>query len=167
MSSIKIIAEQFALQTRLFNNVLDGLEESQGGWRITDSVNHLQWIAGHLVNARYNYAPMLGIRAIFPHRDLYVDPTMPPPGNRSIDSSLNYPALSELKRLWNEISPKFVETLYKLDDAQLNRELSFDTPIRDNSMLGLLGFLSSHESSHIGQMSIIRRFLGLKAMTYN
>jgi hypothetical protein len=166
MSSIQIIAKQFALHSKLFNNVLEGVEESQGGKRMTEQVNHLQWIAGHLTNARYNYAPMLGLSETFPYKELYMDPTAPPPGNRAINASIKYPSLSEILKCWNAYSPAFVNAVSKLSDAQLAAELPFGTPIGDKSMLGFFGFLTSHESYHIGQMSIIRKYLGLDAMSY-
>ncbi|HLK29260.1 MAG TPA: DinB family protein [Puia sp.] len=166
MSSIQIIAKQFALHSRLFNNVLEGVEESQAGKRLTEEVNHLQWIAGHLANARYNYAPMVGLNDVFPYKDLYMDSTAPPPGNRAISATIKYPSLSEILKLWNSYSPSFVEAVSKLSDAQLSAEMPFGTPIGDKTMLGFFGFLTSHESYHIGQMSIIRKYLGLSAMSY-
>jgi len=166
MSSIQIIAKQFALHTRLFNNVLEGVEESQGAKRMSEQVNHLQWIAGHLANARYNYAPMLGLEEFFPYKELYTDPAAPPPGNRAIDASIKYPSLGEISKYWNSYSPAFVEAVSKMNDAQAAAETPFGTPIGDKSMLGFFGFLTSHESYHIGQMSIIRKYLGLDAMSY-
>jgi len=166
MSSIQIISMQFALHTRLFNNVLEGVEESQGAKRMSEHVNHLQWIAGHLTNARYNYAPMVGLIEIFPYKELYTDTTAPPPNNRAIDASLKYPSLGEILKYWNSYAPAFVEAVSKLSDTQTATELPFGTPIGDKTMLGFFGFLVSHESYHIGQMSIIRRYLGLDPMSY-
>jgi hypothetical protein len=164
--SIQIIAKQFALHNRLFNNVLEGIEDLQGSKRVSKDVNHLQWIAGHLANSRYNSASMLGLSQTFPYKELYTDPSQPPPSNRVIDESLNYPALSETLKYWNGIAPVFVESVKKSTDAQLASELPFGTPIGDKTMLGFFGFLASHEAYHIGQMSIIRKYLGLSAMSY-
>ncbi|MDB5288131.1 MAG: hypothetical protein JWR05_3080 [Mucilaginibacter sp.] len=164
--SSKIIAKQFALHNRLFNNVLEGIADTQGNKRISDQINHLQWIAGHITNTRYNFAPMLGLSGTFPYHDLYTDASKPPPNNRSIDDTLNYPALTEILKYWNDFSVAFVEGVSNLNDEQLSGGLPFGTPIGDSTLLGLLGFLSSHESSHIGQMSIIRKSLGLDAMSY-
>jgi len=166
MSYIKILAEQFALHTRLFNNVLEDVEDLLGDKRVTDHVNHLQWIAGHLTNARYNYTSMIGLNKTFPYKELYMDPTKPPPGNREIDGSLKYPSLTEISTLWNALAADFVDGVSKLSDPQVLTELPFGTPIGDKSMLGFFGFLSSHEVYHIGQMSLIRKYLGLPAMSY-
>ena len=57
MSSIQPVVKQFELQTRLFNNVLESIEDVKGSERLSDHVNHLQWIAGHLTNSRYGLAP--------------------------------------------------------------------------------------------------------------
>ena len=77
MSSILVIAKQFALHNRLFNNVLEGIEDAQGDKRVTEQINHLQWIAGHLTNSRYNFAPMLGMSETFPYKEIYTDATKP------------------------------------------------------------------------------------------
>jgi hypothetical protein len=166
MSSIQIIARQFALQNRLFNNVLEGIADARGSERLTDQINHLQWIAGHITNTRYNFAPMLGLSETFPYKDLYTDASKPPPNNRAIDAAINYPSLTEILKYWNAFSGVFVDGVANLSEEQLASELPFGSPINDPTLLGFLGFLSSHESSHIGQMSIIRKSLGLDAMSY-
>jgi hypothetical protein len=166
MSSIKIISEQFALNTRLFNNVLEGVKDVQGNKRVTEEVNHLQWIAGHITNARYNYCTMLGLDSTFEYKELYVDPTLPPPGNRVIDPKIKYPSLSKISELWNVLAPSFVNALSKVSDEQAAAVMPFGTPINDDSFIGFFGFLISHESYHIGQMSLVRKYLGLSAMSY-
>ena len=166
MSNIKIVSEQFALHSRLFNNVLEGIDDMKGHERLSEEINHIQWIAGHLTNTRHNYASMLGIDKAFPYKDLYADPTKPPPSNRAIDASIKYPSIAEISKYWNEYAAPFAEAVSKLSDAQVGTEMPFGTPIGDKSMLGLFGFLASHEIYHIGQMSIIRKYLGLGAMSY-
>lgn len=164
--SSKIIASQFALHNRLFNNVLEGISDASGNVHISDQTNHLQWIAGHITNTRYNFAPVLGLNGTFPYRDLYTEISKPPPNNRPADDSLNYPSLTEILKYWNEFSDTFVSGVANLTQEQLAGELPFGSPIQDATLLGFLGFLSSHESYHIGQMSLIRKSLGLSAMSY-
>jgi uncharacterized damage-inducible protein DinB len=166
MSSIQPVSKQFALQSRLFNNVLEGISDNKGPERLSEYVNHLQWIAGHLTNSRYRFAPMLGLDAAFPYVEIYSDLTQPPPHNRAIDASIKYPALTEIKKYWNRLTTGFVDGVSGLSSAQLESE----TPIRvptGNTLSDLLSFIASHESYHIGQMSIIRKYLGLEAMSYN
>ncbi len=165
MSSIQIIAKQFALHTKLFNNVLENVEESQGSKRMSEEVNHLQWIAGHLANSRYSIASMLGIDLPFPYKEIYTDFTAPPPFNRHIDASIEYPSLLEIKKLWNDLSDELVEKLSNMNEATLSAASPFAVPT-GNTLLDMFSFISSHESYHIGQMSIIRKYIGLSAMSY-
>jgi uncharacterized damage-inducible protein DinB len=166
MTSVDILSKQFALHNRLFNNVLEGIEDASGGMRLNDQVNHLQWIAGHLVDTRYKFAPMFGLQASYPHTGLFTDATKPPPNKRALDESITYPPLSETLQYWNDIASQFAEAVGNVTDEQAASELPFGTPIGGKSLLGLLGFLTSHESYHIGQMSIVRKYLGLSAMSY-
>jgi len=166
MSSITPIAKQFAMQTRLFNNVLEGIEDTHGGDRLSDHVNHLQWIAGHLTGSRNGIAALLGMQPTFPYREVYSDPTKPPPGNRPIDASITYPPLSDIRFWWNDFAPGFVSALNSMDEAQVVKEMPFSLPIGGNSLLDMLSFVASHESYHIGQMSLIRKYIGLPAMSY-
>ena len=39
--------------------------------------------------------------------------------------------------------------------------------VDDKTMLGLLAFLAQHDSYHVGQMAILRKAVGLQAMSYN
>lgn len=166
MSSISIVAKQFALQTRLLNNVLEDIEEAQGNTRLSNQVNHLRWIAGHLANTRFNAAPMLGLQQSYPYKHLFTDASLPPPSTKPIDETTSYPALKETLGYWNSFSGPFVNAVANIADEQAMHELPFGTPIGDKTLLGYFGFLTSHESYHIGQMSIIRKYLGLSAMSY-
>ncbi len=165
MSTIQPVTKQFLLQTRLFNNVLEGIEDRKGSDRVSEFVNHLQWIAGHLTNSRYRLAPGLGLSNNFPFADVYNDFSQPPPHNRAIDSSIEYPSLTEIKKNWNAFADGFVEKISGLSGEQLGTETPVTVPT-GKTLSDLLSFISNHESYHIGQMSIIRKSLGLPAMSY-
>jgi hypothetical protein len=165
MSSIQPVIRQFELQSRLFNNVLEGIEDIKGSKRLNEHVNHLQWIAGHLTNSRYHLAPGLGIKSRFPYEDQYTDPSEPPPYNRTINPSVKYPSLTEIKKCWNDLAAMFTEKISGLSEEQLRSAIPFPVPT-GKTFQDLLSFIASHESYHIGQMSIIRKSLGLSAMSY-
>jgi hypothetical protein len=165
MSSIQPVTKQFILQTRLFNNVLEGIEDRKGSDRLSEYVNHLQWIAGHLTNSRYHLAPALGLSGHFPYDEAYTDLSQPPPHNRAIDPSVKYPSLTEIKKSWNEFAAGFAEKISALSSEQLESETPARVPT-GKTLSDLLSFIASHESYHIGQMSIIRKSLGLPAMSY-
>jgi hypothetical protein len=83
-----------------------------------------------------------------------------------IDPKIKYPSLSKISELWNVLAPSFVNALSKVSDEQAAAVMPFGTPINDDSFIGFFGFLISHESYHIGQMSLVRKYLGLSAMSY-
>jgi len=165
MSPIQPVVKQFELQTRLFNNVLEDIEDIKGSKRLSEHVNHLQWIAGHLTNSRYGLAAGLGIKAMFPYKEQYTDPSQPPPHNRPLSASVKYPSLTDIKKSWNDLAATFTGKLSGLKDEQLASGIPFPVPT-GKTYQDLLSFIASHESYHIGQMSIIRKYLGLSAMSY-
>ena len=40
-------------------------------------------------------------------------------------------------------------------------------PLEDSSVLGLFGFMVQHDSYHLGQLSLLRKYAGLPAMSYS
>lgn len=165
MPSTLPVAKQLILHSKLFINVLDGITDAQAEERINNQTNHLKWIAGHLTNIRYNISTMAGVPKNFPFADKYVDQTQPPPFNRKLNETIVYPTIEELKACWKEISPIFTNAITNLTEEQLAIQMPFNIPT-GNSFFDALSFLGSHEAYHIGQMSTIRRFLGLSAMSY-
>ena len=102
----------------------------------------------------------------YPHLDLFVFKDIPPPNAKPLDESVNYPDLRETLEYWDTYSEFLLKRLPLLSEEQLISELTFTTPIGGKTVLESLAFAASHESYHIGQMSIIRKSLGHKAMTY-
>ena len=143
MSSIQPVIKQFDLQTRLFNNVLEGIEDVKGSKRLSDHVNHLQWIAGHLTNSRYGLAQGFGIKDGFPYKEQYTDPNEPPPHNRALSASVKYPSLTEIKKSWNELATTFTEKISGLSDEQLASGIPLPVPT-GKTFQDLLSFIASH-----------------------
>ena len=151
------IAAQFDLHTRLFNNVLADIADNESTKKANDNVNHIKWLAGHLVNTRLMMKDMAGLQA---------DERFTPFG-KTLDSSANYPSLEVIKTKWNEIAPKLSEALKNAPEGLLSSPSPAESPIGDNTMKGFLGFLMHHEAYHIGQLGILRKYAGKEAMKYN
>ncbi len=49
---IKSIKVQFDLHTRLYNNVLRDISDQDADSRLSETVNHIKWLAGHLMSTR-------------------------------------------------------------------------------------------------------------------
>ncbi len=158
----KSVKSQFDLHTRLFNNVLEQIGDVHAVRRASDSVNHMVWIAGHLTHARN------GMHFIKGHEKSEFYPELFDRG-ALLETALEYPSIREIKEKWNTISEQLSKGLENLSDVELQSEAPFKTPIYsiDSSMLGFLSFLMSHEAYHIGQLGILRKYVGEPAMHYN
>ena len=156
--SISPLIEQFNMQTRLFDNCIEGFSRDFDK-RPNERTNHAAWLAGHIVSTRINIANMIGVEYKNPYNDLYSD-------FKPLDKSAKYPSLKEVKKNWDEISPKFSAKLIELDDKFLSAPAPFKLPIGDGTMTGVLAFFSHHEAYHLGQLGTTRKYFGFEGMKY-
>jgi len=159
-SSLAATVAQFNMQTRLYLNALEGISDTEANTRNSDQVNHIKWIAGHVLNTRLNFLSKI---AGLPHDESYVAQF----GRGStLDLNAEYPALEELKAKWHDSASAISAGLAAIPEEVLAAEAPSKTPIGDDSIRGLIAFLVSHEAYHIGQLSILRKMNGKEAMSY-
>ncbi len=160
MSTAAALKAQFDLHTRLFNNVLDGITDAHANDRKSDDINHIKWVAGHLLNTRLtsinkiaggqpddSYAAQFG-RGV------------------ALDANAVYPPITEITDKWKAASGAISEGITQIPEDVLNAPSPAKAPIADDSIRGLLSFLVSHEAYHIGQLSLLRKLVGKEAMSY-
>ncbi len=157
-TSISPLIAQFNMQTRLFHNVLENFDKNYDK-RPGEKTNHAAWLAGHIAGTRINIANMIGVDYKNPYSDLYEN-------FKPLDPASKYPSLEDVKKTWNEVSPKFSERLNQLDDKFLSAPAPFKLPIEDGTMKGVLAFFSHHEAYHLGQLGTTRRYFGYDGMKY-
>ena len=150
------ITLQFDLHTRLFNNVLQGIEENESYNRFNNS-NNIKWLAGHLVSTRLLFANFSRLS----------DDGRFKMFGKGFDSSLDYPTLEIIKSKWNEIAPTISKGLKNLSPDELKEKGVFQTPIGDDNMKNFIEFVIHHEAYHIGQLGILRKQLGKESMKYS
>lgn len=158
-NSLSVTKEQFDLQTRLFNNVLEEVTDLESDNQLNDKVNHLKWLAGHLTNTRLSMYQIGGFEEDKSFDEFFAH-------GKAIDKNLNYPTIASIIEKWNEISPKLSNGFKNLPEEMLDSEAPVNVPIADNSMRSFLGFLMHHEAYHLGQMGILRKYIGKEAMSY-
>jgi uncharacterized damage-inducible protein DinB len=159
-STAAALKAQFDLHTRLFNNALEGINDADANTRKSEQVNHMKWVAGHLLNTRVDSMT----RMTGGEPDLSYGPQFGR-GN-SLDPNATYPAIEELTAKWNAVSGAVSEGFNGIPEEVLSSMAPAGAPIADPTMRGLLAFLVSHEAYHIGQLSILRKMLGKEAMSY-
>lgn len=157
---VKPVIAQLKMNTSIFNGVLKDVNDSLACKQIAEHINHLTWIAGHLLNNRYFFASQLGLDKEFEYKDAFTDFTAPPPFNRAISPLVNYPAIDSLSAKWNEISPLMIDAAAGVTEEKMAEPFFIQLPT-GNNMEALFSFFAIHEAYHIGQMSTIRRYLGL------
>jgi uncharacterized damage-inducible protein DinB len=151
--------EIFKLNTRLFLNCLDGMDEDRAGWRPTEATNSAVFLALHLVETRHFLARLIGLETRNPFEVLTQ-------GARSIADITDYPALDDLRAEWRNVTGSVRAHLAELGPADLSRNAGQKLPTDDPSLLGALAFLMQHDAYHIGQLGLLRRQMGLPAMSY-
>lgn len=160
-TSLASLKEQFDLHTRLYSNATEGITDAQANVRQADHVNHIKWIAGHLLNSRLNsFSKIIGREP---------DTTYAAQFGRGValDTAAQYPPISELTARWKETASAISEQLGKVPAEVLAAKSPIQAPVADDTIHGLLSFLVSHEAYHIGQLGLLRKMAGKEPMSYN
>lgn len=158
MDTIAPIIAQLAMHTRLFHNVTTGFTEDDAG-RLMAGANHVKWLTGHLVSARFMTARLVGLTDPEPFPALFAD-------LKGRQDGAVYPTMAELTRDWPPISERLLHRLAHLSAAELASPPPFRTPTDDGTLKGFLAFVAHHEAYTIGQIGYVRRMVGLAGMAY-
>lgn len=150
---------QFDLNTRLFTNALADLDEVDATARPNGHTNNVAFIAGHLVESRAWTARLAGANAPAPFGGV-LEHAM------TIDDVGTLPRLDAIRAAWPEVTASLAGALELLDAGRLEAPTSQRFPGVPDTMLGALVFLGHHEAYHIGQLGLLRKYLGLEAMAY-
>lgn len=148
----------YDMQTTFFKNVIDGISDNDAHNRLNTKANHIAWLAGSLVQQRYEIANALGIDYKQAAHELFKD-------NRGIQDNVTYPSLSAYNRDWETISPVLRDALASVTDEKLDSLFEM-MPGMSMSYFDLVAFIVYREANCIGQIALWRRLLGYEAMKY-
>jgi hypothetical protein len=149
----------FDMQTNFFYSVLDDISATDMHNRLDTKANHIAWLAGSLVQQRYEMAAGLltGLEYKQTAYDLFKD-------NQGIKDDVTYPSAVQYMKDWENISPLLYDALLNADAEKLNSEV--EIPGMKISFFELISFSIYREANHIGQMALWRRLLGYEPMKY-
>jgi uncharacterized damage-inducible protein DinB len=148
------------LNTRLFVNALEGISDEEALRRPNDVTNHIAFLAAHVVDARYFMAREVGLGIECPFKDSIENA-------KRLEDVSTFPALDALRAAWSDISGRLSAHLESSTAEVLGQKASYNFPIEGGETAsGSLTFLLQHESYHLGQIALVRRFLGHEAMSY-
>lgn len=151
--------EILTLNTRLFRNVLDGVDDAAAERRPGNGTNNAAFIAIHVLDARAYLARMVGVDYHHPF-EAELEQV------KSIDEMSEFPRLEIVLAAWRELSGLLLAHVAELTEDELRSEAPVEFPVADRSKLGGLAFLLQHESFHIGQLALLRRYLGFGPLSY-
>lgn len=152
------LGEILALNTDLFHGALRDVSEADAAKRV-QGTNPMAFLAAHLVDARCFLAGLLGAPIPNPIGDALKEA-------RSADDVTELPSLETLRDEWDRVSAHVEATLGAATASRLDAPSPQSFPVHDRTIAGGVAFLLQHESYHVGQLALLRRQLGLPAMTY-
>lgn len=145
--------------TQLFNNVLVDLTDEDAQKRLGAKANHMSWIAGSMVYARYDLARLLGATVDYTPNPLFTD-------YKGLDDSAAYPSISSYKKDWEMLTPILRKAIEELTEEKMASADPFEMPGGPYRLDEAVLYCFDRESYCIGQLGIGRRILGYDAMKY-
>jgi len=158
--SLAAIKAQLDMHTRWYNNVLKDITNDESHRRDDDRLNHMKWVAGHLLNTR---ATSMSRIAGLATDDSYAAQFA---RGSALTDVVNYPPLEDILARWNSIAVMLSEAVLQIPADRLAAKFPAQMPIGDDTVHGAWSFLISHEAFHIGQLSVLRKMIGKEAMSY-
>jgi len=154
------LADILRLNTRLFLNCLDEVDDPVGSMRISSATNSLTFVAVHVLDARAYLTKALGGDGVHPFTEMLS-------AVNSIEEVDELPTLDQVRVAWTDVTARLLNQMTAASSSELEAEAPAAFPIADSTLLGMAAFLIQHDSYHIGQMAFLRKALGFDAMSYS
>lgn len=142
----------------MINKFAEGFSPEQVVAQAGPCPNHLLWTLGHLASsASWTHGMITGIASIVPdgYNSLFGM------GSKPVDDAALYPSFDEVRQAYETTFQRLVDAVERLDDAALMRPPEHDSGGFISDKLDALNKLAWHEGWHLGQLSDLRRGLGL------
>lgn len=156
---------QFDLHHRLYNNVLEGFTDKETNQRLNGypEINHVKYLAGHILNSQYGIALLANVASIEPKwNDLFAGA-----GQSEAKDDFDYPSIDTIKTEWNAIHNPIRNALGKITTELLTQKPPAPMDEFAESRGELWAFLNHHVAYHIGQIGILRRGFGKPPMSFD
>ncbi|NRA36724.1 MAG: SRPBCC domain-containing protein [Planctomycetes bacterium] len=149
---LSTVASQLVSNTWIAASLLGDIEQETSVQR-SGETNSITWIVGHLINCRCQLITFLGNLKTSPYAEQFAL------GEQHADGQL--PEWTEVYSVWVELEPALMSALENVGAEHLQQDPPPGFPHNPPTLLQAIGFLSLHESYHIGQISFARRSVGL------
>jgi len=149
---LAVCVNMMGTNEHLLGKALEGLSV-EDAWKHPGDANPIYWIAGHVTIYRHSLLAALGAGSELPWAAPFKR-TMQP------DPSAGGPALAEISSSLSSAAPRLAARFAELSDADLAAEAPFKLPTPDRTLRGMIAFFAYHESYHLGQIALVRKWLG-------
>lgn len=148
----------YDMHTNFYVKVLDGIPDDAAQSRLNTKANHMAWLAGSMLQERFELANWFGTQMEQRHHELFRD-------HQRIKDGVQYPPLADFVADWKRISPILREILLNLSVEKVDS--IFEMEGMKMTHFELLSFDLYREANIIGQLVLWRRLLGYPAMKYD
>ena len=157
-TALKPLALIYKVNTTLLINSFTDVTEEFSLKRPNKKTNSMMFLLLHTIDARYFMLKYTGVNIKNPFGK-YID------WANTIEDLIEYPKLKRVLSEWKKLDKVFTDKLNRFRSKQLDKELDMEFP-GGRKVLNMITFLAEHEAYHVGQLAFIRKYLGLKAVTF-
>lgn len=147
----------YDMHTKYYHSAIAGISDEDAAKRLDTKANHIAWLAGSLVQERYELANIFGLNLKSAANDLFAD-------HKGIQADVKYPSLEAYDKDWDKISPLLREKLINATDEELDRVLEY--PGMSFPVYEMVSFDMYREANCIGQIVLWRRLLNYEPINY-
>ncbi len=161
-----VVSKERAITTLRFAHtmlldLLKGIPTDKALFQPAPTENHVMWTLGHLASSYQWFASALG------------GPTLEKPegfdtafayGCKPLPDAAAYPDLAEVRRFFDATFDAFLTCALALPDAMVTAPCAIETSGFARDRLDMIEKAAWHEGWHSGQISDIRRALGIKPL---
>lgn len=141
----------------VFTRFIDNIPEDKFGFRPGGKANHALWILGHIPTTDAQFMEGLGAERSVPKEwDALF-------GYKSEiqDDLSKYPSVADVRAAFDGTRAALVSWFESMDDEALLKPMPEDWQTFAPTFAALMSSLAGHEALHAGQLTVIRRELGL------
>lgn len=149
-----LLLTQFDLHHKLYNNVLAGFTDEETNQRLhgDKKMNHVKYLAGHLLNSQYILGIIGGVNPDIKWNDLFAVMMQ-----SKAKDGISYPSIEEIKSEWNEMHEGIRNGLDELAPIALSSKPPTPFDQVADSVGELWAFINHHQAYHIGQKRLWQR----------
>lgn len=160
-SRMESLVALYDMHTEYFKRAIVGITADDAHNRLNTEANHVAWLAGSLVQQRFEFAKMFGSGLTSSADDLFKD-------YQGIKDGVKYPSLEDFQKDWEKITPVLRDIMVGVSAEKLDSILEFpDMPEMNMPHVDFFNFMIYREANCIGQIALWRRLLGYPALKYD